>query len=94
MNSNNPSRTYWFWRLGRTLGLYLADDAHFKGVDALFLIFAEHKNGQDRRLLGATSPFTLVFAHPDLQPLPVQRKNGEGQYFDQRAVALSARPAA
>ncbi len=80
--------------LGRTLGLYLADDPHFKGVDALFLIFAEHKNGNDRRLLGATSPFTLVFAHPDLQPLPVQRKNGEGQYFDQRAVALSARPAA
>ena len=80
--------------LGETLALYLHDDPHFKGVDALFLIFAEHKNGQDRRLLGATSPFTLVFAHPALQPLPVQRKNGDGQYFDQRAVPLSARPMA
>ena len=79
--------------LGRTLALYLADDRHFAGVESLFLIFAEHKNGQERRLLGATSPFTLVFAHPALQALPVARKNGQGQYFDQAAVPLSARPA-
>ena len=79
--------------LGRTLALYMADDRHFAGVETLFLIFAEHKNGQDRRLLGATSPFTLVFAHPALQPLPVARKNGQGQYFDQLPVPLSARPA-
>ena len=79
--------------LGQTLALYLADDPHFRGVDTLFLIFAVHKSGGERRLLGATSPFTLVFAHPALQALPVQRKNGEGQYFDQRAVPLGARPA-
>ena len=78
--------------LGRTLDLYLANDRHFEGVESLFLIFAEHKSGQERRLLGGTSPFTLVFAHPALQPLPVARKNGQGQYFDQLAVPLSARP--
>ncbi len=78
--------------LGRTLDLYMADDRHFAGVETLFLIFAEHKGGQDRRLLGATSPFTLVFAHPALQPLPVARKNGQGQYFDQSAVPLTDRP--
>jgi hypothetical protein len=79
--------------LGDTLDLYMADDPHFQGVGSLFMIFAEHKNGSDRRLLGATSPFTIVFAHPALQALPVARKNGEGQYFDNRAVPLTARPA-
>ena len=78
--------------LGRTLDLYMADDRHFEGVETLFLIFAEHKSGQERLLLGATSPFTLVFGHPDLQPLPVARKNGQGQYFDQQPVPLSERP--
>jgi hypothetical protein len=78
--------------LGRTLELYLHNDRHFEGVESMFLIFAEHKSGQERRLLGGTSPFTLVFTHPALQPLPVARKNGQGQYFDRTAVPLSARP--
>ncbi|UOG74171.1 hypothetical protein MTX78_18870 [Hymenobacter tibetensis] len=81
--------------LGDTLALYLADE-HFREVDALYLIFADRQDASGRRttqLLGGTSPFTLVFVHPEVRPLNTQRKGGTGFYFDNEVVPLTARKA-
>ena len=83
--------------LGDTLALFLADE-HFRDVDSLYLIFADQQpaGGGPRttQLLGGTSPFTLVFAHPEVSALNTQRKGGAGFYFDAQVVSLGSRSAA
>jgi len=82
--------------LGNTLRLYLAD-AHFRELDTLYLIFADSRDAsgrETRQLLGGTSPFTLVFAHPAVPRLNMQRKgDGNGFYFDNQVVPLNQRSA-
>jgi hypothetical protein len=81
--------------LGDTLALYLADE-HFREVDTLYLIFADRQQAGGQRttqLLGGTSPFTLVFVHPEVEALTSQRKGGAGFYFDNQIVPLSSRSA-
>ena len=82
--------------LGNTLRLYL-NDAHFRDLDSLYLIFADSHDAsgrETRQLLGGTSPFTLVFAHPAVPRLNMQRKgDGNGFYFDPQVVPLAQRSA-
>jgi hypothetical protein len=77
--------------LADVLALYLSDPtSRFHNVPNLYLLYAVDANGRER-LVGGTSPLTVVFPAPDLQPLSIQRIQGGGHYFDQHYVPLEKR---
>ncbi|WP_426491284.1 hypothetical protein [Hymenobacter sp. 102] len=85
--------------LGDTLGLFL-QDSQFADLRTIYLIWAVNTATNERLLLGATSPLTLVFVQPDvakLRTLQVQRRSSggnQGFYFDAEIISLSRRPQA
>ncbi len=90
LNSNPKTK-----RLAQVLDLYSMDGT-FSNFKEIALIFWKQPNGTDY-LLGGTSPLTILFPAPDLQPLSrangtvVQRTQGGGVYFDNMYVSLEAR---
>ena len=86
---NNPTTKI----LGDTLRLFLNDD-RFTGFSDLYLIYYEYHlpNGEAaERLIGGTSPFTLFFTAPTVQPLDIERPQARGHYFDKNSVLLHER---
>ncbi|MBU6120725.1 hypothetical protein [Hymenobacter siberiensis] len=78
--------------LAEVLALYL-NDPEFRDVTELYLFYHAGSDGIPR-LVGGTSPLTLLFPAPAPPVLPVQRPQGGGQYFDERYVPLAARETA
>ena len=79
--------------LGDTLRLFL-NDSRFQGFADLYLIYYEYTrpNGETaERLIGGTSPFTLLFTTPAVQPLDIERPQARGHYFDKNIVLLHDR---
>jgi len=79
--------------LGDTLRLFL-NDYRFQGFADLYLIYYEYTrpNGETaERLIGGTSPFTLLFTTPKLTPLDIERPQARGHYFDNNIVLLPER---
>ncbi|WP_026463607.1 hypothetical protein [Adhaeribacter aquaticus] len=79
--------------LGDTLRLFL-NDHRFQGFSDLYLIYYEYTrpNGETaERLIGGTSPFTLLFTSPKLEPLDIERPQARGHYFDKNIVLLHDR---
>jgi len=77
--------------LADVLSLYL--DGRFAKLTELHLIYFPGANGVPQ-LIGGTSPLTLFFPAPNVRPLPVQRPQGGGYYFDNTYVPLASREAA
>jgi hypothetical protein len=79
--------------LGDTLRLFL-NDHRFQGFSDLYLIYYEYTrpNGETaERLIGGTSPFTLLFTAPKIEPLDIERPQARGYYFDHNIVLLHER---
>ncbi|SDL63969.1 hypothetical protein SAMN05421823_107128 [Catalinimonas alkaloidigena] len=75
--------------LGETLGLYLGLTnpnlrSHFYGFGDLYLLYYNY------RVIGGSSPFTLFFAAPDVEPLDLT--SAKGYRFFEKPVALPDRP--
>ena len=77
--------------LADVLSLYL--DGRFAKLTEMHLIYFPGANGVPQ-LIGGTSPLTLFFPAPNVKPLPVQRPQGGGYYFDNQYVPLANREAA
>jgi hypothetical protein len=77
--------------LGDTLRLFWQDE-RFRETPDLYLIFYESPGLQGGpRLLGGTSPLTMLFTAPAVPVLDVERPRAGGRYFDQQYVALEQR---
>ncbi|RTQ53646.1 hypothetical protein EJV47_02610 [Hymenobacter gummosus] len=77
--------------LAQALELYLSDPRFARADELHLLYFPGATATEPPQLLGGTSPLTVFFPHPALRPLPVQRPEGGGHYFDGRYVALAQR---
>jgi len=84
---NNPATR----PLADVLSLYM--DGRFANLRELHLLYFPGPDGVPQ-LIGGTSPLTLFFPAPIQRPLPVQRPQGGGYYFDNQYVPLASREAA
>ena len=79
--------------LGETLQLFLQDE-RFRDFADMYLVFYESAElGGGPRLLGGTSPLTLLFTAPGVPTLELERAQARGHYFDQQIVLLADRSA-
>ncbi|WP_133274312.1 hypothetical protein [Hymenobacter radiodurans] len=77
--------------LGETLRLFLQDD-RFRDFTDMYLVFYESPDlPGGPRLLGGTSPLTLLFTAPTVAPLDLERAQARGHYFDNQIVLLEDR---
>ena len=77
--------------LAQVLSLYLNDE-RFRDLTEVHLLYFPGATPTDPpQLVGGTSPLTLLFPAPTPRPLPVQRPQGGGHYFDGSYVALAQR---
>ncbi|RAU82736.1 cell division protein FtsA [Pontibacter arcticus] len=88
MQSNPNTRL-----LGKTLELFM-NDTRFQGIEDLFLVYFENINAYGNKhtqLIGGTSPLTMLFVSPNVEPLTINRPQNVGVYFDNRFVPLEER---
>lgn len=77
--------------LGETLQLFFQDQ-RFQGFTDMYLIFYESPElAGGPRLLGGTSPLTMLFTGPAVKPLDLERPQARGHYFDGQTVLLEQR---
>ena len=77
--------------LGETLQLYLQDE-RFRDFSDMYLVYYESPElAGGTRLLGGTSPLTLLFTGPGVGALDLERPQARGHYFDQQTVLLEDR---
>ncbi|WP_324672698.1 hypothetical protein [Hymenobacter sp. GOD-10R] len=77
--------------LGETLQLFLQDE-RFRDFTDMYLVYYESPElPGGPRLLGGTSPLTLLFTGPEVKPLDLERPQARGHYFDNQTVLLEDR---
>ncbi|WP_139924832.1 hypothetical protein [Hymenobacter sp. DG01] len=77
--------------LGETLQLYMQDE-RFRDFTDMYLVYYESPElAGGTRLLGGTSPLTILFTGPEVKPLDLERPQARGHYFDKQTVLLEDR---
>ncbi|NVO30872.1 hypothetical protein [Hymenobacter lapidiphilus] len=77
--------------LGETLKLYMQDE-RFRDFSDMYLVYYESPElTGGPRLLGGTSPLTMLFTGPGVGALDLERPQARGHYFDHQTVLLDDR---